>query len=91
MPHIVCHVLINQNNPNIIPGRERFECTFNSFWFRVGFNNEKVCRFGGAVTNTCQKETCDGVLLIVIYGNLKTLARLLLCPFSLPETTFCLT
>lgn len=71
MPHIVCHVLINKNNPDIISGREGFECTFNCFWLRVGFDNKEVGRFGGAVTYTCQKETGDGVLFDCKKGQYK--------------------
>ena len=62
MPHIIRDVLINQNNPNIIPSSEGFKCTLYRFGFGVRFDGEEVCGVSGSVAYSGEEETGDGVL-----------------------------
>ncbi len=62
MPHVIRHMLIDQNDSNIIPGSERLEGILNGFGFCFGFNSEKVDRVGGTVTYSCEEKSGDGVL-----------------------------
>lgn len=53
MPHIIRHMLINQNNSNIVTLRKCLESAFDDGGGGVLFDDEKVCGVGGAVTYAC--------------------------------------
>ena len=62
VPHLVCYMLVNQNDSNIITLSEVFEGILHCFGFGIGFDGEEVGGVGGAVAYSCEEETGDSIL-----------------------------
>lgn len=53
MPDAVGNVLIDQNDPNIITGRQVLKCFFYLWKLRVLFDNQKVGPLGRPMSDSC--------------------------------------
>jgi hypothetical protein len=63
MSYIICNVLVDENDTNVIPGRQSLKGLLNLRQLRVLLDNQKVGSLCGSVANACQQETRDSVLV----------------------------
>jgi len=65
---IVCYMLINKNNTNIITLGKLFQCGFHNLGFGVLFHCEEVTRVGCSVADSSEEKSGDGVLEVLWSG-----------------------
>jgi hypothetical protein len=63
MSDILGNVLVDQNNTDIIAGAKRLKGFLDLLQFRVRLDNQKVGTLCCSVTDTCQQESRDRILL----------------------------
>lgn len=64
VPDVVGDVLIDQDDTNVVAGREVLECLLHLLQLRILLDDQEVRSLSGAMSNACQEESGDGILEI---------------------------